>query len=114
VQELQELLERSGARATVEAEIERLGLETREALDRLAIADDVKVGLGDLVSGLIARKHYGFLSIQCLSDAPNLGFTSSTKRVDEPSWQGFIFSKEPQYNFFLIESCVLEHDNRAT
>src|SRR5690625_1985003 len=57
VQELQEILERSGARATVEAEIERLGFETREALDRLAIADDVKVGLGDLVSGLIARQH---------------------------------------------------------
>lgn len=57
VQELQELLERSGARATVEAEIERLGLETREALGSLAIADDVKIGLDDLVSGLIGRQN---------------------------------------------------------
>ena len=57
VQEIQELLERSGARTTVEAEIERLSLETQGALDRLAVPDAVKTGLEDLVSGLIGRQN---------------------------------------------------------
>ncbi|HIY86144.1 MAG TPA: polyprenyl synthetase family protein [Candidatus Yaniella excrementavium] len=57
IQHVQELLERSGARATVETEIERLGLETRTALDRLTVSDTVKSGLEDLVSGLIGRQN---------------------------------------------------------
>lgn len=57
IQQLQELLEKSGARATVEAEINRLGTQTGEALDSLNIADDVKNGLRDLVSGLIGRQN---------------------------------------------------------
>lgn len=56
VQQLQELLEKSGARATVEAEINRLGSQTREALHSLDITDEVKDGLRDLVSGLIGRQ----------------------------------------------------------
>lgn len=57
VDEIQSLLEYSGARATVETEIERLDLETRRALDQLDVAASVKAGLDELVAGLIGRKN---------------------------------------------------------
>lgn len=57
VSQIQTLLESSGARATVEAEIERLGNQTRTALDHLGVVPHVKAGLDQLVSGLIGRQN---------------------------------------------------------
>lgn len=57
VQEIQRLVADSGAKATIEKEIRRLGQETYAALDRLKIDDVVRTGLNDLVSGLLGRQH---------------------------------------------------------
>lgn len=56
IRQIQELLENSGARTTVETEIQRLTEQTREGLNQLDIAPHVKKGLEELVVGLIGRQ----------------------------------------------------------
>lgn len=56
IQQIQQLLEQSGARSTVEAEIDKLNNQTRHALERLDVTIPVKTGLSDLVAGLIGRQ----------------------------------------------------------
>ena len=56
VEEIQDLVEISGAKTTVEQEIERLGEQTYAALERLELNDCVRAGLEQLVSGLIGRQ----------------------------------------------------------
>lgn len=56
VADIQQLIEMSGAKDTVEAEIRRLGEQTYTALEELALPDSVKEGLEDLVSGLLGRQ----------------------------------------------------------
>ena len=56
VQEMQRLIEKSGAKETVEKEISRLGEQTYAALEHLKIDDRVRTGLRDLVSGLLGRQ----------------------------------------------------------
>lgn len=57
VDEMQLLIESSGARALVEAEIQRLGEQTYEALEELAVDPVVQSGLEQLVAGLLHRQH---------------------------------------------------------
>lgn len=57
VEQVQKLLESSGARATVEAEIDRLGDQTLQALKRLRIEEHVRNGLEQLVAGLLGRQN---------------------------------------------------------
>lgn len=57
VEQIQKLLENSGARTIVETEIERLNVKTRRALDALDVSARVKAGLDDLVTGLIGREN---------------------------------------------------------
>ncbi len=56
VEEVQQLVQSSGAKDTVEAEIHRLGEQTYTALDRLQLEDEVRVGLQTLVAGLLGRQ----------------------------------------------------------
>ena len=56
VAEIQHLVENSGAKATVETEIQRLGEQTYAALERLELNDRIRTGLEQLVSGLIGRQ----------------------------------------------------------
>ncbi|HEY4535453.1 MAG TPA: polyprenyl synthetase family protein [Enteractinococcus sp.] len=57
VDEMQLLIESSGARATVENEIQRLGQQTYQALYALPVTAQVRAGLEELVSGLLHRQH---------------------------------------------------------
>lgn len=57
VEKMQVLIESSGARALVEAEIQRLGEQTYQALKELPVAEEVQSGLEQLVSGLLHRQH---------------------------------------------------------
>lgn len=57
VDEIQTLIESSGARAVVETEIQRLGQETYQSLDELSVTQQVRLGLEQLVSGLLHRQH---------------------------------------------------------
>lgn len=56
VEQIQQLVEDSGARATVEAEIQRLGEQTYAALERLNAPDHIRGGLEQLVTGLLGRQ----------------------------------------------------------
>ena len=56
VADIQQLIESSGAKATVETEIRRLGEQTYTTLEQLQLPDSVKAGLEDLVSGLLGRQ----------------------------------------------------------
>lgn len=57
VDAMQRLIESSGARAIVEAEVQRLGQETYQALKELPTSPEVQSGLKQLVSGLLHRQH---------------------------------------------------------
>lgn len=57
VEQIQTLVESSGARFVVERDIQRLGDQTFAALDRLAMSDQVKFGLKHLVENLLSRQH---------------------------------------------------------
>lgn len=57
VEDIQNLISSSGAKTAVEAEIQRLGDQTYDALKSLAISKPVRSGLKQLVNGLLNRKH---------------------------------------------------------
>lgn len=56
VEDIQRLVEMSGAKATVEKEVQRLGEQTYTALDQLQLEDSVRTGLRALVTGLLGRQ----------------------------------------------------------
>src|SRR5699024_11725749 len=55
VEEIQQLIASSGARAMVESDIQRLLDETSQALDHLPVMAPVKAGLSESVSQLLER-----------------------------------------------------------
>ncbi len=55
VEDIQQLIASSGARAVVESEIHRLWDDTSQALDQLPVVAPVKAGLSELVSQLLER-----------------------------------------------------------
>lgn len=57
VNEMQILIESSGARAIIETEIQRLGQQTYQALNELQVSVEVRSGLEQLVAGLLHRQH---------------------------------------------------------
>lgn len=57
VEEMQRLVEVSGAKDILEKEIDRLGQQTFAALERLKVDEVVRAGLHELVSGLLGRQH---------------------------------------------------------
>lgn len=56
VVDIQRLVELSGAKVTVEEEIQRLGKQTYTALDQLQLSESVRTGLHTLVTGLLGRQ----------------------------------------------------------
>lgn len=56
VTHIQQLIESSGAKNIIEAEIRRLGEQTYTALEQLDLNDSVAAGLEELVSGLLGRQ----------------------------------------------------------